>query len=191
MTKSSVIGKPVRIGGDIVGIAPVSRIGKEPSVWPWILTAVALLGILFACVEAFAQASSQPVAVTDWKAQLLELAGVALMAGLTWLVGSAKAYFTAHAKSQLAVYGANVFSRLSDAALTSVQAVEQIAKRDIQSDPAHLKSDAMAYLKTLIGPVGLAELAGIVGLDQVAAVLSTHVEAAVLQVNQAAPAAAK
>jgi hypothetical protein len=168
----------------------------EPS---YALTAafwVALAVMLFACI-AGAQASSQPVApAQNWEQQLLELAGVALMAGLTFAVGAARAWFAAHAKSSLAQYGAGVFARLSSAALTAVQSTQQVVNRDLASgftkaNAATLKSDALALVKSQLGPAGLAELASIVGLDQVAEVLSTHVEAAVLQVNQAAAAPAK
>lgn len=159
------------------------------------LIAVAVVGGLIALSRVvFAQSASQPAAVaTGWQTQLLELACAALLTGLTYLVGQAKAYFAAHAKSALGQYASGVFDRLSAQALTSVQAVEQLAQKDLaagltKANSEKLKADALAYLRQAIGPAGLAELAGIVGLDQVSQVLGTHVEAAVLQVNTAAVA---
>ena len=155
----------------------------------WIAIAVMLLSSV-----AGAQASSQPTAAQNWQQQLLELAGVALMAGLTWAVGAAKAYFSAHAKSTLAVYASGVFDRLSAAALTAVQSTEQLVNRDLASgltkaNAATLKSDALALVKSQLGLQGLAELAQVLGVSvnspELSAVLSAHVEAAVLQVNQA------
>ncbi len=162
---------------------------REPSMALTAAFWIAIAVMLFASV-AGAQASSQPVAAeSPWK-NLLEAGGAVLSMALTWLAGQAIAYFKAHAKSAPAVYATNVFVRLSQAALTAVSAVEQIAARDLASgltkaNAAVLKSDALELVKSQLGPAGLAELASIVGLDQVAAVLSTHVEAAVLQVNQA------
>jgi hypothetical protein len=167
-------------------LAPV----KEPSTALVAAFWIALGILLFASV-AGAQASSQPVAsAQNWEQQLLELAGIALMAGATWAIAQARAYFAAHAKSALAQYGVGVFTRLSAAALAAVQATQQVVNRDLaggltKATAANLKSDALALVKSQLGPAGIAELASIVGLDQVAQVLSTHVEAAVLQVNQA------
>lgn len=141
-----------------------------------------------------AQAASQPTlpSTTDWQGKLLDVVGSLLMTALTFLAGKAIAYFNAHEKSALSIYVANTFANLAAAALTSVQAVEQIAQRDLaqgitKASAVTLKQDAVNYLKSQLGLAGLAKLASIVGADQVATVLNTHVEAAVLQVNQTEP----
>lgn len=139
---------------------------------------------------ALAQVVATPTPIVDWESKLVDLVAAALMAGLTFVAGKAVTWFNAHSKTAISLYGASVFARLSSAALTSVQAVEQIAQKDLatgvtKANAAQLKADALAYMKTLLGPQGLAELAAIVGLDQIAAALNTHIESAVLQVNQA------
>ncbi len=159
----------------------------------WVALAILALSVaIVLTLVGFAHAdgpSSMPAPQESWQQQVLELAGALVLGGLTILVAKANEWLKAHAKSAAAQYGAGVFERLSAQALTAVMAVQQIAKRDL-SNPVQLKQDALAYLKSYLGPQGIADLEKIVGLDQVATVLSTHVEAAVLVVKSQAPAGA-
>lgn len=161
---------------------------------PWLLIVAALMAasvVALWALSAFAQAASQPVIAPvapaqNWETQLLELAGAALMFGLTYVAAAAKAYFAAHAKGAFGSYAITTIGRLEAAVTSAVAAEEQIALRDLaaglnKKSAAQLKADAIASVKAELGPKGLADLAGIVGLDSVAGVLSQKIESAVLR----------
>lgn len=166
----------------------------------WLLAVCVLAAgaaVIFWAVASFAQAASQPVVAPaapaqSWETQLLELAGAALMFGLTYVAAAAKAYFAAHAKGAFGSYAITTISRLEAAVTSAVAAEEQIALRDLaaglnKKSAAQLKADAIASVKAELGPKGLADLAGIVGLDSVAGVLSQKIESAVLRLPASSP----
>lgn len=185
------------VGGS--GLSLYTPMHDRSPPWLLLLAAVAAVAIVTLwALSAFAQAASQPVAPVvpqDWQKQLLELAGAALLAGLTYASAAIKAYFAAHAKGAVGNYALGVYQRLDAAVQTAVTSVEQQTLRDFatgvtKKNAAQAKADAVAYVKSYLGAQGLAELASIVGLDQVATVISGKIESAVLQVNQPAAAAA-
>lgn len=184
------------VGGS--GLSLYTPMHDRSPPWLLLLAAVAAVAIVTLwALSAFAQAASQPAAAPvlpqNWETQLLELAGAALLAGLTYASAALKAYFTAHAKGSIGTYALGVYSRLDDAVTTAVTAVEQQTLRDLAGgltakNAAQAKTDAIAYVKSYLGPKGFAELATIVGFDNVATLISAKIESAVLSVNQSAPA---
>jgi hypothetical protein len=174
---------------------------KEPErAGSWLIIAVGVLlvaAIGFWSWSAFAQAASQPAPAPEqnWETKILELAGAAVMAGLTYVFAAAKAYFSAHAKGAFGTYAISTLTRLELAVTSAVAAEEQIALRDLaaglnKKSAAQLKQDAIASVKAELGPKGLADLAEVVGLDQVATVLSTKIESAVLRLPSSSAQAA-
>lgn len=115
---------------------------------------------------------------------LLMVLGPALMAVLTWVAYKLKSYLQTKTMNE---YVKGVLSRLTDSALEAVKGVYQVYVKPLKLDgklseeaKKAAKSEAVAYLKSFMGPKGLGELSDILGVngDELESALEHKVEAA-------------